>query len=124
MTHEKFIVLLKKLESKSADGSIEWEATASGSSFQTSVSDYVLRISEEYSPDPDPETAPDFILALYNQRGDLVDSVSDPELRVADRTFEAFKVMKNIYKMARRSALGADEALDSIIKGLDEISLF
>jgi hypothetical protein len=124
MTHEKFIILLKKLEEKSADGSLDWEVTASRNAFQTSVSDYVLRISEQEPSDHDPESAPDYYLSLYNQQGYVIESVSDPEIRQSDPTFESFKVMKGIYKMARRSALGGDKALDSIIKGLDEIIPF
>jgi hypothetical protein len=124
MTHEKYITLIQKLDKQASEETLDWEVTASGNSFQTTIAGYVLRISEEYPPDPDEDSAPDYVLALYNQHGYVIETVSDPELRKNDPSFDAFGTMRRIYKNARRSAMGASKAVDAIIKGLDDIIPF
>ncbi len=118
MNLEKFIILLKRLDDKAAE--LEWQVTVDERSFQTTVSQYALRISEQPPDDPDPESAPDYILSVYNQQGDVIESVSDVELAAFDRDSKAFQTMKKIYKIARSAALGLDRALDSIIDALKE----
>lgn len=124
MDLKQYVLLVKKLAAKTSEGSASWEKTASDSVFQTAVSDYSIRLSKVFQPWGETEDAPDYFLALFNNQGQLIESVSHAELQQADPSFEAYSFMAELFRNARRNAMGAENAVSEILKGLDGLLPF
>ena len=135
MKLDKTIELIRKLHSLTKAGKIGWEKTPNGGSFQTVLAGYIIRAVEE-----EEESVPNefnYILSLRNNRGDLVERIRDFQVQqevnaLTDQEraakslpgFSAFKLMKEIYEMARSSAMGSDKAIEDITKALDDLPPF
>lgn len=120
----KYYRLINSIFKKTRDGSMSWEETDEDDVFQVSFPDYSLRISRvpTRSQDPDGE---DIILRIYNNEGKLIDEVDDamiyqydPERRFSG--LSSYQAMYEIYNIARRQALGVEQALDSLLNLIEE----
>jgi hypothetical protein len=68
----------------------------------------------------DKETGVAVEIMLVNQSGNIVDSFDDDDLKNAHPAGSWFVDMNQLLDAARRSALGAEKLLDSILQELDE----
>jgi hypothetical protein len=121
MTHDKLVTLLQKLEERTSASDIEWERTAYENRFQTTVGGYTLSLSQSESEVPD---SYDYVLRIHAADGAIVEAISDEEIHQSVPSFSAYKSMGNIFRGARRSAMGVEQAVDSIIQGLDDLIPF
>jgi hypothetical protein len=121
MANQKYIELVDRLHMRTQEGRLKWFETPQKGVFAALLRGYSLQIETERSDDPDPETL-DYRFTILNGDGDVVESLSDivignglapTELRMF------YQKCRELYDMARRKALGVDDALDSI---LDELS--
>jgi len=115
---ERLWQLVLRLKQKTAEGSVSWEATPNKSTFQTSFPKYSVRLAELPG---EPEN--DYDIRIYDEGGRLLESASDVAISKSIETLtgqESFKAMKELYTMARRQALGVEEALDELLASLDE----
>jgi len=108
MHNTKILKLIHRLREKTETGSLGWEATASPKKFLTTLSDYSVLISEE---------GDDYFLTIVDSWDDVIERVSDPELKQEDR--KAYETMKSLYVLARRNAKGVDEAIDDILGSIE-----
>jgi len=115
MTTDKLQVLISKLRQKTSEAGIAWEQTSNDSEYQTVLGNHILRLREVYAETPEP----DYILRIQNEEGAILESVSDVQIHKDNPNFGAFSVMTELYSMARRSAMGIDKALDSILSELE-----
>jgi hypothetical protein len=60
------------------------------------------------------------VLQIYDENGALVEEVSDLEFNENDFVTAPFTFMNEIYTQARRTAMGVEQALDSLLKDLDD----
>ena len=118
---QKLWKLIKRLHEKTKDASLTWEPLPSKNTFLAVFPSYAVSIAEV----PGEEDAPDYAITLLNEAGKPLERVTDVQLRetVSEEgqpETSAFRIMEELYNMARRSALGVDQALDKLLSSLDE----
>lgn len=111
--YQKLWKLIGKLESYSDYGSRKWEETTSPNAFQLSLPEYVLRIAESGN---------DYVISIFNNNGRLVEAASDSDF-TDNGVLGAYQALRRLYEKARRSAVGAEKAVDDILKSLDDLPL-
>ena len=116
MVPQRFIELIQKVEKKTKCGDLAWEATLEDKIFQVTLGSFILRIAEEPS-----QGGPDYRLSILDSQGRVIDSASNVEFGNTEvpSSFVPYFVLKEILDGARRSALGADKAIDSLLSDLD-----
>lgn len=123
MSYEKVGKLIDSLYTRTKTGYINWEETERTGVYQVSFPKYSVRLlsqptrSQAYNGD---ETQ-DYIIQIINEYGIVVDEVSD--IDVKDIIIDSYKKMKEMHDLARRQALGVDEALDEILRDLDDLDI-
>jgi|SRR5215831_1194003 len=125
MAMDKQKLLVNLLFRKTTVGQLEWREAVKGEAFQVSLADKVLRIRQVPSQDPE-EDAPDYWIELINSDGKVVDEFNDGMLGQAgdEGTGVWWRKMRELYDMARRTALGSEKILNEIISelgGNDEV---
>lgn len=116
MSYPKIARLIETLLSQTEAGTLQWAQTEKSEVFQASFPRYSIRIYPENSSN----LQPDYFLQILNEVGEIVEVVSDPDLR--DVMDMAFTKMQNLYEGARRSAMGVESALDEILDFLDPLA--
>ncbi len=115
---DKAGLLVQKLASRTTEGKVEWERTAEDGTYQVSFPNYSIHIFTREGE----SNQPDVIVQILDDSGDIVEEVSDVDLKgkLGIDASKAFILMNEMYKTARRRARGVDQALQSIMKALDE----
>ncbi|WP_420405370.1 hypothetical protein [Nisaea sp.] len=121
MISEKLGEMVVRLKQRTEEGKVDWEETSTRGRFQTTLNDHSLVIAEQENED-DPAVT-DYCITIFNRDGDDIECFTDSDLAEvpeanADETYRA--MMKGIHAIARRKALGAEEAVDAILEVLDE----
>lgn len=117
MSNPKFVRVVQLLLKKTLeDEDIIWEETSSEGMFSASFSDWSVLIGIRPSRStPDSE---DVFIQLVNYQGNVIDEIDDEDMRVY--IDDAYNRMSDLYQAARRRALGVDEALNDILRNLEE----
>ncbi len=120
MSYKKLAELAYRLSERTSKGAVDWEETAQNGHYQTEVNGNSIQISREYSDDyHGDEVEYDYIIKIFNEMGNEVESFSDVEIAsVMPHDLNSYQILSKMYKDARRNALGTDKVLDSIIEGL------
>lgn len=109
--------LVKTLYDRSRSGHVDWQAGFGDDAFQVSSADYTVQISTMRGR----QGATDYVIAVLNDEGTVVDRFTDVELDVeGGQQGEWYSIMRELHNMAMRHARGADKALDAILKDLGE----
>lgn len=114
MAHEKVGAILNMLSVRTQSGKIDWQQTAQEGVYQVSLPKYTVQIYTRPSEHPD---AYDYVLAIRNDVGAVIEEVADVEFDDAAATYQ---LMRKMYDAARSKALGVDAALDEILLELRE----
>lgn len=119
---EKQKRLVASLVRRTKDSSIEWQSTIREGRFQVNFTTSSVQI---YSTPTDMDED-DIHIALLNDQGDVVESFTDVSLtRDSDEEGKSwYPIMLELYSLARRSVLGADRLLDSMLNELDDDIVF
>jgi hypothetical protein len=112
-TEEKLLKLVQRLLDKTKAGETKWEETVWPDSFQTSFPNNVVRISKNENG-----AVTDYVISVLNEVGTAIESADDAELSKAFPRAEVYRIMSELYGIARRRALGVDAALDSLLSEL------
>ncbi len=112
---EKIWKLARLLHDKTAAGMIKWEQTPEKNSFQTSFPKHTVQISDDSG-----NWGVRYTIAIFNEEGSIVEQASDQTISTTVREATPYPrlLMEELYTMARRSAVGADAALDELIAEL------
>jgi hypothetical protein len=114
MSDERIVRLVKRLHDSTQKKKISWEPAPEYKAFIASFPRYSIRIEEQ---------GLDYVIRIINDEGLVVDNFSDEDLveqfRDASPEHGWSKFMSEIYDMARRQALDADEAIDAILEELE-----
>jgi hypothetical protein len=113
-TEEKIARIVQRLHAKTAAKEIKWERTSRSDVFQTALPNYVVKVSTTPS---DQSMGLDYVVSIVDASGAVLESASDVD--VTKVFTQAYPMMKDLYEMARRSALGVDAALDSLLAELE-----
>jgi hypothetical protein len=116
MAHSKRVELVDRLIYRTERGEVNWQETANPEAFQVAFPNYSVVVSAEQSTQSDEM---DIVIILMNSAGNTIEAFSDVDLH--QETGDPFyPKMKMMYDSARRKATRADEAIDEILKELDE----
>src|SRR4051812_26197174 len=107
-------LLLKRLIERTVAGRVKWEETPASNTYQTSFPNHTVKVAESRGAAPD---EPDYFLSIVDEEARVLDRASDSDLReIADSEgASAFQKMRELYRLARRDAMGAERALDDIM---------
>ena len=109
---DKLAIITKQLIDKTNQGKIEWEVTDVDGVFQTPFLNATIRIS--YNP-----LKSGIIIEIYNEEGLMLEQFNDDDIGSAMTS--SFDRMSDLYDAARRKALGAEQAIDSILDQLKDL---
>lgn len=116
MSYEKEKQLVDSLAEKTASGKLKWEEGGLGDA-QATIGQYTISIEEGRSP----SGSTLIYIAMYDVEAKKIDSFHDEQLDSPAGPNIYFKVMKDLLARARKQATGADEALDSVLKNINEL---
>jgi hypothetical protein len=108
--HERIAKLIERLHEKTKAKTIAWEKSPSGN-FEASFPNYTVELSQGGSTR--------LFLTIYNEEGDMLDKISDETLMTEAELFDHGLMLGELYGMARRIALGSDQAIESLISALE-----
>jgi hypothetical protein len=108
---EKVWELAQLLHSKTTAGEIKWEHTAEKNTFLTAFPRHSIRIGHDAGSDS-------YTISIFNEYGALVEQADDRSIMRLTGTRRPNTLMSELFTTARRSALGADSALDELIAEL------
>lgn len=117
MPYEKMARLVARLAARTEDGSVNWEETAVTGQFQLAFPNYSVLVLLQESKGQI-AGALDVVLRVCNTAGDVVEEVADPDLE--DILENPYQDMLELYQLARRSAMGVEDALNSILSALED----
>ena len=120
MSFDKHGHLVESLLDQSHAGALEWKPTARDSAFQVSFRANSLQISENQHPEF-VEEGVYYMISLINSEGLTVDTFTAADLRDLPDGKNYWSMMREIYQLARRTALGADKVLKDILGELGYI---
>jgi hypothetical protein len=119
MADSKIINFVETLKFKTINGKVVWEATSTEGVFMASFSNYSVQISQEYFSSP---SELDLVLKILNNDGSIIEVISDVDLK--ESYDNSYLFLNELYSVARRQAMGVENAIDSILAELakdDEI---
>lgn len=120
MADQRLAELVKLLAKKAAERGLLWEKTVEEQAFQTAFPGYSVRLRIQHSKSSRYPGADAYAIQIFNESGELVEETTDEDLDGVDQPGEFFKVMKEMYTDARRSVMGVDKAIDSILEQLSD----
>ena len=107
MASEKFRILLGTLLSKTRKKDFRWHETANESAFRIALGDGLIRV-EQYT---DPEGDTFYAAYLQNRKGRTLD-----QLGPLHQDSPAKELLSELFGVARTSALGVDDILESMVE--------
>ena len=122
MTDSNVIELVRRLQATTKTGNARWSKTADEGVFNLSFSDYSIQVSkrEEWELNDSYET---FVIQIFDSNGELVEEIKPSDFDQADFAYndDPLDVFKSIYSSARRTAMGMDKAILSILNELPQV---
>jgi hypothetical protein len=108
--YDRIAKLVERLHEKTKARAIAWGETPN-ESFQASFAHYTVELSREGA---------DVFLGIYNEEGRILESVSDEMIKTQPGLARQGIMLYDLYAMARRTALGSDEAIEDLISSLED----
>ncbi len=124
-TLEKALALVQNLYVRTSDGDVDWQVTGNERAFQAQLGDFTLRLTR--IPDIEYQDSPDYELRVLDKSEREVESITNRSLRpVMDRStpegLNPYSLLDRTFEMARRQALGVDQAMDTLLQSLTKRS--
>ncbi len=117
MAYEKLARLVLKLAEKTSASEINWEQTAEDGTYQAAFADYSVHLYMIYNR----EGSPDIFIRIHDENGNVIEEISDMDLREFNTDdINFYIVMKNMYDISRRQALGTEKIVNKILDILDD----
>ncbi len=118
MDVEKQTKLAKMLYRVTKNGNLKWGETSNENKVQTTVSKHVIQLEKHTRS----RGEFDFIITVINKSGTIIDQFDDNTIGVEGSDYtDMYTEYKELWGIITRKISGADEALDEILKGLNEI---
>lgn len=121
--YKKFTQLAYRLHKSTMEGNISWKETVSAGVYQASFSSYSLQIS--VIPSAEFQSAKNVKISVFGDDGNEIESFTDmdivPEwLSEFQDVLNRYDMMYETYEIARRTALGTEQAIDRILSELED----
>lgn len=115
----KDLALVQALYLRTKDGALDWKPQ--GNRFRAESGGYVILVGS--TVDSDFPNDPDYYVSLSDVSGVELERISNVSLRpVSDLKgpdgLTAYKLLSEIYQMARRKALRVDQVIDNVLASL------
>ena len=121
MTDQKITDFVIRLYRRTQAGKVPWEKAVEDETFQATFSKgFSIQIAPRPSQDPS-EDEPDYWLTILNEAGEVVEEISNlhfPNTKLVG--LYPWVLMKDIHNIARRTAMGAERAINEIMADLGE----
>lgn len=116
MDSQKFQIILGSLLERSEKGELNWKTTGNSDKFLLPLNESSVTVEkfESFSG----ETT--YIFYFRNEKGEIVEELRKKRETMSDEIFEK---SEQLYDLARRKALNADETIDRIIEQLKPDSI-
>lgn len=120
-TERRALKLVQRLYTRTTDGTVKWEAAPRGR-VAAAFDDYWVVL---YSlKDPEYPDTPDYFLEIQDSDEREIETISNYTFRpFNDEVYQGlspYQLLEALFKSARRAALGADKALDSLLSQLGD----
>lgn len=115
MAYQKLASLTKKLSEKTKKGEVDWEETAEKGVYQASFSDYSLHLSKIGEG-----VNIKLLITIYDEEGQVMEQFDDEDIDPFFLDENIFAVMKEMYEFARRRAMGTEQAINKILRILED----
>ena len=121
-SYKKLAELVYRLHQKTTMGEINWEGTVTPGVYQASFSDYSIQIS--LRPSEESRGAKDVVISVFGDDGNEIESFTDPDIQSEwleefSHTAMPYPIMHETYEIARRLALGTEQAINQILSELE-----
>lgn len=121
MSDTSLLILLSRLLKRTRENKIDWEPVRNSDEFRANFGDYAVTIAKR--PDPEYPEQPDYALTILDSESRPVEEVTNLSLaEIAEERDpndpHPYTAMAELYERARRTALGADKAIRSILEDL------
>jgi hypothetical protein len=111
MADDKIVRLVHLLLERTKAGDIRWEETSSANTFQCSLPNYSVVISQRpLVISSGTVSLPTHALTLCNEEGKIIEELSD-----AVPSLLGGVELRELFEASRRSAMGVEKALDEIL---------
>lgn len=111
MLLDKRWLLIDVLINNTRRSKLAWEQGPTSNMYYTTIDG--IGISLNYKNN-------DYILALYNQNGEIVETVSDVNFSESGFS-DAYEKMQAAYDLAKATATGSEKIVDELLKKLGEM---
>jgi hypothetical protein len=113
---DKLWDFIQRLRDRTTEGKVSWERTADEGVYQVSFPNYTVRIFSR----PAGEEEFEYVVQIVDQEGTVVEEATNGDLAAAATAgrSSAYRLMGDLFKQARRKAMGVDQALDAIMESL------
>lgn len=113
----KMGILLNHILNLTRMGQLKWNTSGDDDSYLLSFSDYSINIF--YRPSENLDSGGlEYVIRIYDNEGKVVDEVNNVELDEIERGKNFYKLLDELFVLARRNARGIDEALESMMSDL------
>jgi hypothetical protein len=122
MSDIRLYELVKRLKDQTVKGAVSWERTTDDDVFQATFRGYLVRIKIRPAIEPiieDP--AIDVGIEVLNVSRQVIEEFWDTDVQAPPGAVERpFAIMLQTHRLAKRSALGVDKAIDSLLSQLED----
>jgi hypothetical protein len=108
---QKHAAIVRLLDQRTRDGTLQWEATAKDGVFQTSFPRQTLRMGF------DPYQDSHYLVQILDDRGRVVDEIREERGTVLGHPLHS-ETFARLYSAARQQAMRVDETLDEVLERL------
>ena len=112
---DKLHIFVRTLKARTDEGKINWQPTVEEAVYQAAFPNYLVKIWMR--PSIYQQQEEDACVAILNKDGSVIEEFDDVTL-TGTGFKESFLLMRELYRLARRNAMGLDKALDEILSGL------
>ena len=119
MPDNKLIKMIGLLQRRTDEQKISWEQAVDEDVYQTAFPNYTVQLGYKESSTQFGDI--DYFIRILDEDNKIVEEATDVDLHneLVNEDMNTYKVMENLYKSARRQAMGVDKEINSILSELE-----
>lgn len=120
----KLAELVRRIHHRTQNGALVWEEGLSKDVFQVSFPKYTVQIAREFRQEDNSGTEYiRYVIRILNEENAVIEEATDVDLAedFLGGNENSYSVMENIYTIARRTAMGVEQALDALLATIGDV---
>jgi hypothetical protein len=117
MAETRLVKLIRLLQQRTNDQKIFWEQTVEENTYQVAFPNYILQIGYRMKSENPFTDEIDYFIRILDENNKIIEEATDDDLK--PELGNAYQIMDNLHRSARRQAMGVDKAIDSILSDLE-----